>query len=232
LSVVLGTLWLVATPIGNLEDITVRGLRVLRAVPVIAAEDTRHSLKLLAHFDISVRLVSYHDHNKERMTEPLLALLERGDVALITDAGTPCLSDPGYEIVGAALAAGYPVELVPGADAVTTTLAAGLLPAPEGMRRFRFIGFPPRKESALAAVLRPLAQAAEVLVLYESPNRLVKTLDVLHALYGDRRAVVGVEMTKFYEEIARGTLSALIAHFSRLPIRGEVTLLVAPAHPT
>lgn len=224
----MGTLYLVATPIGNLEDMTVRGLRVLRAVPVIAAEDTRHSLKLLSHFGISARLISYHDHNKERMSEPLLALLERSDLALITDAGTPCLSDPGYEIVGAALEAGFQVEVIPGADAVTTTLAASLLPVPDAMRRFRFIGFPPRKESAFAAELRPFASAIETLVLYESPNRLVKTLTAMHTLYGDRQAVVGVEMTKFYEEIARGSLSHLIDHFSRVPIRGEVTLLIAP----
>ncbi|MBK8025732.1 MAG: 16S rRNA (cytidine(1402)-2'-O)-methyltransferase [Chloroflexi bacterium] len=219
----MGTLYIVATPIGNLEDITVRALRVLRSVRVIAAEDTRHSLKLLNHYGISARLMSYHDHNKETMTGSLASVALREDVALITDAGTPCISDPGYEMVQAALDAGIAVEVIPGANAITTALSASGLPG----ERLRFVGFPPRKDSQLRAFFAALASARETLVLYESPNRLVKTLDMMQAVVGDRQAVVTIELTKMFEEFRRGTVGELHQFFQRNPIRGEVTILLS-----
>jgi len=228
---ILGTLYLVATPIGNLEDITVRALRVLRQVRVIAAEDTRHSLKLLNHYGFAARLISYHDHNKDTMTATLVAHLERDDMALITDAGTPGISDPGYEIVAAALDGGFEVELIPGADAITTLIASASrreIPGVESGMPFRFLGFPPRKEGAFRVLFERLHHARELLVIYESPNRLVRTLALLGDLYGERQAVVGLELSKFYEEIARGSLTELRAYFERAPIRGEVTLAVYP----
>lgn len=217
-----GVLYIVATPIGNLEDITVRALRILRSVKVIAAEDTRHSLKLLNHYGISARLVSYHEHNKASMTDSLLAMLAREDVALMTDAGTPCISDPGYEIVAQALESGIAVEVIPGANAITTALSASGLPS----SGFRFFGFPPRKESQLRAFFEAMRPYRETLVFYESPNRLIKTLDMLHSVFGERQAVVGVELTKMFESFERGTLVELREVFAQSPIRGEVTLLV------
>lgn len=221
----MGVLYVVATPIGNLEDITVRGLRILRSVRLIAAEDTRHSLKLLNHYGISAKLVSYHEHNKHSMTENLLTMLSREDVALITDAGTPCISDPGYEIVGRALEEGYAVEVIPGANAITTGLSASGLPS-DG---FRFLGFPPRKEGQLRTLFESLAAHRETLIFYESPQRLLKTLDMLNEVYGEREAVVGIELTKMFEQFQRGKLGELREFFAHNPIRGEVTLMVSGA---
>jgi len=218
-----GTLFIIATPIGNLEDITVRALRILRGVPVIAAEDTRHSRKLLNHYDITAQLVSYHDHNKQGMTNTLLKMLERGDVAVITDAGTPCISDPGYELVGRALEIGAQVDVISGANAITTALCASGLPS-DG---FRFLGFPPRKESQLKRFLDGVSAASETLIFYESPNRLLKTLAILNEVLGARQAVVAIELTKFFEQFQRGTLPELAIFFETNPVRGEVTLLVA-----
>lgn len=218
----MGHLYLVATPIGNLEDITVRALRVLRSVQLIAAEDTRHSRKLLTHYDIHTRLTSYHEHNQRTKTDKILQWLEDGDVAVITDAGTPGISDPGSELVAAALAAGVNVVAVPGANAVTTSLSASGLPTDA----FRFYGFPPRKDGELRQYLAERAPTPETLVFYESPQRLIKTLSVMRDVLGERQAVVGLEVTKMFEEFARGTFSELIEHFTSEPIRGEVTLMV------
>lgn len=218
----MGNLYLVATPIGNLEDITVRALRVLRSVSLIAAEDTRHSRKLLTHYDVHTRLTSYHEHNQRTKTDRILQWLEDGDVAVITDAGTPGISDPGSELVAAALAAGVNVVAVPGANAVTTSLSASGLPTDA----FRFYGFPPRKDGELRQYLSERAPYPETLVFYESPQRLIKTLGVMREVLGERQAVVGLEVTKMFEEFARGIFSELIEHFTREPIRGEVTLMV------
>ncbi len=218
----MGDLYVVATPIGNLEDITVRALRILQSVSLIAAEDTRHSLKLLTHFNIHTRLTSYHEHNKLSKTAALIEALAAGNVAVITDAGTPGISDPGYELIATALEAGIRVIAVPGANAITTSLSASGLPTDS----WRFYGFPPRKDGELRAYLSERAEFPETLIFYESPNRLIKTLGVMREVLGDRQAVVGLELTKLFEEFARGTLSELIAHFERAPIRGEVTLLV------
>lgn len=219
----MGDLYVVATPIGNLEDITLRALRVLQSVSLIAAEDTRHSRKLLNHFNISTRLTSYHEHNERTKAAALLDVLAGGDVALITDAGTPGISDPGHELIAQALEAGFRVIAVPGANAITTSLSASGLPTDA----YRFYGFPPRKDGELRQYLTDRAEYLETLVFYESPNRLLKTLGVMRDVWGDRQAVVGLEVTKLFEEFARGTFSELIAHFTREPIRGEVTLMVS-----
>ncbi len=218
----MGNLYIVPTPIGNLEDITVRALRVLRSVPLIAAEDTRHSLKLLNHYDIHTRLTSYHQHNEQSKAGDLIAALASGDVALITDAGTPGISDPGAELIAQALEAGIHVIVLPGANAITTALTASGLPS----NSFRFYGFPPRKDGELRAFLAERAAFPETLIFYESPQRLIKTLGAMRDVFGERQAVAGLELTKLFEEYARGTISDLIAHFEREPIRGEVTLLV------
>ncbi|MEO8394384.1 MAG: 16S rRNA (cytidine(1402)-2'-O)-methyltransferase [Chloroflexota bacterium] len=218
----MGDLYIVATPIGNLEDITLRALRILQSVSLIAAEDTRHSRKLLSHFNIHTRLTSYHEHNMQSKTAALLDSLAVGDVAIITDAGTPGISDPGYELIAQALEMGIRVIAIPGANAITTSLSASGLPTDS----FRFYGFPPRKDGELRSYLAERAAFPETLIFYESPNRLVKTLSVMREVLGDRPAVVGLEVTKLFEEFARGTLSELIVHFEREPIRGEVTLLV------
>lgn len=218
----MGALYVVPTPIGNLEDITLRALRVLHSVSLIAAEDTRHSRKLLNHYAIKTRLTSYHEHNKQTKTSALLDALDAGDVAIITDAGTPGISDPGYELIAGAIDAGIRVIALPGATAITTAITASGLPS----AAFRFYSFPPRKAGELRAYLADRANFPETLIFYESPNRLVKTLTAIREVYGDRQAVVGLELTKLFEEFARGTLGELINHFATEPIRGEVTLLV------
>lgn len=218
----MGDLYVVPTPIGNLEDITLRALNVLHGVSLIAAEDTRHSRKLLSHFSIKTRLTSYHEHNKQSKTAVLLDALASGDVAIITDAGTPGISDPGYELIAGAIEAGIRVIALPGANAITTALIASGLPSDS----FRFYGFPPRKAGELRAYLAERADLPETLIFYESPQRLIKTLDAMREVFGDRQAVVGLELTKLFEEFARGSLSELSDQFATEPIRGEVTLLV------
>jgi 16S rRNA (cytidine1402-2'-O)-methyltransferase len=222
----LGDLYVVATPIGNLEDMTLRAVRVLQRVQWIAAEDTRHSRKLLNHFQINTRLTSYHEHNKQTKTAAILDLLASGDVAIITDAGTPGISDPGYELIAAAIEAGIRVIAVPGANAITAALSAsGLL-----TDAYRFYGFPPRKDGELRQYLGERADYSETLIFYESPQRLIKTLGVMRDVLGDRQAVVALEVSKMFEEFTRGTFSELIEHYGREPIRGEVTLMVAGIH--
>jgi len=222
-----GTLHLVATPIGNLEDVTLRALRVLREAELVLAEDTRHTRVLLDRHGIAAEPVSLHGHNEQKRSELALAVLARGaDVALVSDAGTPLVSDPGERLVRAALAAGHAVCAVPGPSAVLAALIASGL-ASGG---FSFVGFPPRKAGERKALFASLRDRAETLVFFESPRRLGTTLRELSDALGARRACVARELTKLHEELARGTLDALAARFAA-GARGEVTLVVegAPA---
>ncbi len=221
------TLYLVATPIGNLEDISARALRILREVPLIAAEDTRHSGKLLAHFGISTKLTSYHDHNKGLKLEPILEKLQNHDVALISDAGTPTINDPGYELVNAALAAGHTVVPIPGPSAPITALSVSGLPTDA----FLYLGYLPRKQSERRTFVAQVANLPYTLIFLETPHRLLEALTDLQTLLGDRKMAVAREMTKLFEEIYRGPISAALEHFSAQPQRGEVTLVVAGAPP-
>jgi 16S rRNA (cytidine1402-2'-O)-methyltransferase len=218
-----GTLYLVATPIGNLEDITLRALRVLRQVHLIAAEDTRRTAKLLRHFEIETPLVSYHEHSGEGREEQILAALARGDVALVSDAGTPGLSDPGFELVRRALDAGFAVVPVPGPTAVIAALSASGLPTD----RFLFLGFLPRRAAERRRALREAARFEGTLIFFEAPHRLRATLDDLAQVFGpDQPMAVARELTKLHEEILRGQVAQMQAHFAEHAPRGEFTLMV------
>ena len=223
------SLYLVATPIGNLEDITLRALRVLKEADVIACEDTRQTGKLLAHFGIDKPTVSYHEHNEAARTEELLARLEAGArVALVSDAGTPLISDPGYRLVTAAIAAGVPVVPVPGASAVLSALAGGGLPTDA----FRFGGFLPAKSTQRRKALESLRAETCTLIFYEAPHRILDTLADIAALLGDRPVVVARELTKFYEEFLRGTAEQVRAQLAARPaVKGEITLLIGKGAP-
>jgi len=220
-----GTLYLVATPIGNLEDITARALRVLREAKLIAAEDTRHTRGLLAHFDIHTPLTSYFEHNKLSKLDEILEALNTGDVALVSDAGTPALSDPGYELVQAALEAGFKVVPVPGPSAVVAALVASGLPTDA----FVYLGFLPRKDSERRKLLESIAAEPRTLVAYESPHRLLDTLAEIEATLGNRRVAVARELTKMFEEIYRGSAGEAHAHFAAKGVAGEITLVIAGA---
>ncbi len=217
------TLYVVATPIGNLEDITLRALRVLREVSLIAAEDTRTTRKLLSHYGIKARLTSYHEHNKSVKIPYILEALRHGDVALVSEAGTPAVSDPGYDLVAAAAEAGLPVVAVPGPSAVVTALAVSGLPT----RQFTYIGFLPRRRGERRRLLSTLAAQPQTIIALESPHRLLATLSDLLAVLGDRRIAVCRELTKLHEEVFRGRISEAIAHFQEP--RGEFTLVLAGA---
>lgn len=221
-----GTLYIVATPIGNLEDITLRALRVLKDVAVIAAEDTRHSRKLLNHYGIATPLVACHEHNEEARAAQLLARLRAGeDVALISDAGTPAISDPGFLLVRRCRAAGIRVEAVPGPSAVTAALSVAGLPC----HRFAFEGFLPAKKKAREDLLSALGDEPRTLVFYEAPHRLAQTLEAVARIYGDERPVaVARELTKKHEELFSGGAGEARAHFAG-EVRGEIVLLIAPA---
>jgi 16S rRNA (cytidine1402-2'-O)-methyltransferase len=224
-----GTLYVVATPIGNLEDITLRALRVLREVSLIAAEDTRVTRKLLSHYDIHTPMTAYHQHSRGRKAEELVERLESGnDIALVSDAGTPGISDPGHELIELAIKAKIPIVVIPGANAIITALAASGLPT----ARFAFEGFPPRKENEKRAFFRRLKDDTRTLVIYESPLRLLGTLKMALAELGDRRAAVVREATKIFEEIFRGTLSECIERFTRPKAKGEITIVIEGARPT
>jgi 16S rRNA (cytidine1402-2'-O)-methyltransferase len=220
-----GTLYLVATPIGNLEDISARALRILREVALIAAEDTRHTRGLLTHFDIHTPLTSYFEHNKLSKLDSILNALRSGDVALVSDAGTPALSDPGYELVRAALEAGFPVAPVPGPSAVIAALVASGLPTDA----FVYLGFLPRKDSEREKLLASVANEPRTLVAYESPHRLLEALAAIEHTLSDRRVAVARELTKMFEEIYRGPASAARAHFAAQGVAGEITLVIAGA---
>ncbi len=224
-----GTLYLCATPIGNLEDITLRVLRILKEVDVIAAEDTRQSVKLLNHYGISTPLVSYHEHNKREKT-PLLVrrLLEGEDIALVTDAGTPAISDPGEDLVRACYEAGVEVTSLPGASAVVTALALSGMKA----RRFTFEGFLPVDKKERAPVLERLKQSDCTAVFYEAPHRLVKTLHLLAETVGnDRRAAVCKELTKKHETAQHFTLGEAVSYYEEHEPRGEFVLVIEGADP-
>jgi 16S rRNA (cytidine1402-2'-O)-methyltransferase len=218
-----GTLYLVATPIGNLGDMTHRAVSVLSRASLIAAEDTRQTYKLLAHYQIQTPLVSYHEHNKLARLEQILAALEQGDVALVSDAGTPALNDPGYELVCAALQAGYAVSPVPGPSAPVAALVASGLPTDA----FLYLGYLPRKSGERRRLLEQIYALPYTLVFLETPHRLLEALEDLQSSLGDRSLAVARELTKLHEEIFRGRISQARAHFGAQPIRGEITLVVA-----
>jgi 16S rRNA (cytidine1402-2'-O)-methyltransferase len=218
----MGTLFLVATPIGNLEDLSRRAVRVLREVKLIAAEDTRHSGILLKHFDIPTPLTSYFEHNKLTKLDIILAALADGDVALISDAGTPAVNDPGYELVRAALASGFEVRPVPGPCSPIAALSVSGLP-PDA---FLYLGYLPHKRSERQKLITQIAHLHYTLIFLESPHRLIKSLEDLLDLLGDRPICVAREMTKLFEEFWRGPISGALAHFKSQPVRGEFTLVV------
>ena len=222
-SLMTGTLYIVATPIGNLEDITLRALRVLKEADLIACEDTRHTRKLLAHYQISNPTVSYHEHNERERGSELIKKLEGGqNIALVSDAGTPLISDPGFWVVREAIDRGITVVPIPGPSAVITALTAAGLPADE----FTFVGFLPARRAARRARLKELASIKSTLVVYEAPHRIKETIEDLREAFGDRKCVVARELTKLHESFLRGSLSEI-----ELPegaARGEIVLLIGP----
>lgn len=222
-----GTLYVVATPIGNLEDLTFRALRILREVDLVAAEDTRHSRKLFNHYGIDTPLVSCFAHNELRRSEEILAQLAQGRaVALISDAGTPAISDPGYLLVRRCLEAGHAVMPVPGPSAVVAALSASGQP----LERFAFDGFLPSRAAARRRFLEQVAGEPRCLVFYEAPHRLLATLGELEAVCGAARGLtVARELTKLHEEIFRGTVGSAREHFGAARVRGELVLVLAPA---
>jgi 16S rRNA (cytidine1402-2'-O)-methyltransferase len=220
-----GTLFIVATPIGNLEDITHRALRVLREVDLIACEDTRHTRKLLNHFGITTSTTSYHEHNEHERTAELYELLKSGKtVALVSDAGTPLISDPGFRLLQVAVERGISVQPIPGAAAFVTALSAAGLATDQ----FMFAGFLPGRAGTRRAKLSELSSIPATLVFYEAPHRIKAALKDAREILGDREAVIAREMTKVHEEFARGSLSELISRFSEIEApRGELVLIIA-----
>jgi 16S rRNA (cytidine1402-2'-O)-methyltransferase len=219
----LGRLYVVATPIGNLEDFSPRAVRVLREVDVIAAEDTRHSRRLLAHFGIDTPTVSYHEHNRVSRRQLLLAALALGDVALITDAGTPAISDPGADLVTAAIAAGHRVSPIPGPSALAAAVSAsGLIDGP-----FLTLGFLPRERGERLRLVARAATTSMPFLLFESARRIERTLRELLEIVGDRRAVLLRELTKIHEEVRAGSLSELLHWAGETAPRGEIALVIA-----
>jgi len=218
-----GTLFIVATPIGNLEDITLRALRVLKEADLIACEDTRHTRKLLAHYQISKPAVSYHEHNERERSAELINKLEAGlNIALVSDAGTPLISDPGFHIVREAIRRRIPVVPIPGPSALAAAISASGLPTGE----FAFFGFLPARRAARRARLRELAGVESTLVFYEAPHRIKETIADAREAFGDRECVVARELTKLHEEFVRGSLSEL--EIPEGAARGEIVLLIGP----
>jgi 16S rRNA (cytidine1402-2'-O)-methyltransferase len=219
-----GTLYLVATPIGNLADITHRALQILKDVALIACEDTRHTRKLLQHYAITTKTLSYHEHNEQQRAAELIDLLQQGsDVAVVSDAGTPSISDPGFRLVRAAIENEIAVVPVPGPSALISALIAAGLPTDE----FFFAGFLPAKSNARRARLNELRSVPGTLIFYEAPHRLAATLTDALEILGEREAVVARELTKLHEEIRRGRLSELAAHYANDEnARGEIVVLI------
>jgi 16S rRNA (cytidine1402-2'-O)-methyltransferase len=218
-----GTLYLVATPIGNLEDMTMRAIRTLQEVALIAAEDTRNTRKLLTHFEIKTKLVSYHEHNKEASGTELIKLLLQGEnIALVSDAGLPAISDPGADIARDAIGQGIAVVPIPGANAALSSLIVSGL----NTDRFTFVGFLPRDKKNIVSLLQQYATYRETLIFYESPYRIEKTLSFMLECWGDREVSVARELTKRHEEVVRGLLSQCIAHFAQHEPIGEFCIVV------
>ncbi len=218
-----GTLYIVATPIGNLEDMTLRAIRVLKEADLIAAEDTRHTRHLLDRYQIDTQLTSYHDHNKEEKAPVLVArLLEGKSVALVSDAGTPGISDPGYFLISLAIDQKIPVVPIPGATAAIAALSISGMPTD----RFIFEGFLPAKHKARLKRLQDLAQEERTLIFYEAPHKNINTIEDLLSVLGDRHAVITRELTKIHEETVRGALSELLKRLNEGPIKGEFTVIV------
>jgi 16S rRNA (cytidine1402-2'-O)-methyltransferase len=218
----MGTLYLVATPIGNLEDMSPRAIRILSEASLIAAEDTRHTGKLLKHFEIDTPLTSYFEHNKLHKLDFILDKLSQGDVALVSDAGMPAINDPGYELVRAALASNFDVRPVPGPSAPISALAVSGLPTDA----FLYLGYLPHKKGERRNFISHAASVTYTLVFLESPYRIVEALEDLLAILGDRKICVAREMTKMFEEYWRGTVNGALEHFKSEPARGEFTLVV------
>ncbi|MYB77189.1 MAG: 16S rRNA (cytidine(1402)-2'-O)-methyltransferase [Chloroflexi bacterium] len=218
-----GLLYVVATPIGNLEDITLRAVRILREVDVIAAEDTRHTRKLLSHLDVHTPLTSFHAHSGTARLERILRTLEKGKtVALVTDAGTPGIADPGQPLIAAAVEAGISVIPVPGPTAAAAAVSIAGFPG----SMFCFLGFLPGRSSRRKHLLESVADLPFSLVIYASPYRVLEDLETCRACLGDREVVVARELTKVHEEVLRGTIAETIAHFTEVQPRGEFTLVV------
>lgn len=219
-------LYVIGTPIGNLDDITLRALELLKSVDLIAAEDTRHSGNLLRHFEIRKPLVSYHEHNEAMRTAELSERLAAGEnVALITDAGMPALSDPGARLIRACIERGLPYTIIPGASAILTALVGSGFP----LDQFCYRGFLPVKSGGRERELRAAAERAETSVFFESPYRINKTLAASAAIMPDRQLCVARELTKKFEEFRRGTAAELLTHYEARPAKGEITLLIQGA---
>jgi 16S rRNA (cytidine1402-2'-O)-methyltransferase len=224
----MGTLYVVGTPIGNLEDVSARALRVLGQVRLIASENPQRTRRLLARHDIRTPMMRYtdaYDRKKKVRTQAVLAALEAGDVALVSEAGMPGLADPGYELISRVLEQGVPVVPISGPTALSTALSVAGLPSD----RLIFLGFLPRGASARRNLLASLVETPFTLVAYESPHRLLSTLELLEHLFGARPMAATCELTKLYEEVRRGTATELLAHFRTHRPRGEFTLVIAPA---
>ena len=220
----IGTLYIVSTPIGNLEDLTYRAHRILQEVNIIAAEDTRHTQKLCQHYGITTILTSYHDFNKETKTPVLLEKLREGQsIALVSDAGTPLISDPGYYLLTRAIAENIPIVPIPGPSAILTALAASGLPTDT----FRYEGFLPRKSTARTRALQALAEVPQTVILFETPHRIQATLMAISKSFGDRRLVIARELTKTFEEILRGTAADIMERWKNRSPKGEITLVIA-----
>lgn len=223
----MATLYLVATPIGNLEDITLRALRVLGEVGLIAAEDTRVTGRLLAHYDIDTPLISFHEYSDQERIATLVERMQVEDIALVSDAGTPGLSDPGYRLVQAAISATVDIVPVPGPSAVVAALVSSGLPTDS----FLFLGFLPRQQKARRTALQTVAQMPYTLVFYEAPHRLAGLLSDIVDILGDRQLCVARELTKLYEEVWRGTAAEAMLYFQPVQIRGEISVVVEGADP-
>lgn len=216
---------MVGTPIGNLEDITLRALRVLREVSLIAAEDTRTARRLLTHYEIQTPVTSYFEHNELAKLDLILGALQKGDVALISEAGMPGLSDPGYRLIAAAIEAGISVVPIPGPSALTAALVVSGLPTDS----FVYLGFLPRQRSARRSLLATCQSERRTLVAFEAPHRLVESLRDILAILGNRPVAVARELTKLFEEVRRGQIGEMITHFVAEPPRGEITLVIGGA---
>ncbi len=218
----MGTLYLVATPIGNLEDMSSRAIRILREASLIAAEDTRHTGKLLKHFEIETPITSYFEHNKLDKLDLILEQLSNGDVALVSDAGTPAINDPGYELVKAALASNHDVRPVPGPSAPIAALAVSGLPTDS----FLYLGYLPHKTSERHKKLEEVESQPYTLIFLESPYRIVEALEDILSILGERKICVAREMTKMFEEYWRGDVRGAMEYFQSQPARGEFTLVI------